>query len=225
MLKFIYTTIILSAFTLVLKAQPSFKGGETALNNFLTKNIIYPDYSRRNCIAAVIRVAFRVDESGKVSEVKVQQGLGIDLDDEAVRVIKMTSGKWQVPAGSGGAARLVLPVRFTPDYSLCRSYGTTNTINTEAAIASYQIRQEQENAVTNYYINKYKGTANSANEASIIALKDQLGIDEEFLNSLLEQADKKLKQGDKEGACTDWNFIKNTGSNLADKFISQYCGK
>jgi TonB family protein len=222
MLKYILLTCLSVVTGLTLKAQPTFKGGPNAFESFLNNNIIYPDFSKRNCIAATIRVGFLVDEKGKVSDVKVQQGPGIDLDDEAVRVVKMTSGKWVIPAGFTGAARIILPVRFTPDYQYCNTAGSAR-MDMNTAINSYQIRQEQENAVTNYYINKYKGEANPAKEASINALKAQLGIDDELYSELLDRANQKLKQGDKEGACEDWKFIKNTGSDKADTYIARYC--
>ena len=78
--------------------------------------------------------------------------------------------------------------------------------------------------MTNYYINKYKGKADLSKEQYILTLKKQLGFDDELISDLLKQANEKLKQGDKESACTDWNFIRNIGSDKADSFIAKYCG-
>ncbi len=201
-------------------AQPAFKGGSTALDAFLSGHIVYPEYSSRNCISATVQVGFRVDRSGQVFDVKVLNGPGIDLDDEALRVVKLTSGKWMVPAGYNGPFNMVLPIHFTPDYSHC-----TNAIgrDIEEAITAYKNRQELENAVTNYYQNKYQGKADTTKEQYIIALKKQLGFDDELIDDVLKQANTKLKQGDKEGACTDWAFIHNIGSSRADQLIAQYC--
>jgi hypothetical protein len=146
--------------------------------------------------------------------------LGIDLDDEALRVIKLTSGRWIIPADYNENTTLVQPIRFDPEQTRC---GFSKNNDMQAAIASYQARQELENAVTNYYINKYKGMADTTKESNIIALKKQLGFDDELISDLLKQANTKLKQGDKEGACTDWNFIRNIGSDKADSFIAKYC--
>ncbi len=101
----------------------------------------------------------------------LQRGLGIDLDDEALRIIKLTSGKWTVPANYNENTRLIQPVRFSPDQTNC---GTVpNLADMQAAINSYKIRQELENAVTNYYSNKYLGKADTTKEATIINLKKQ----------------------------------------------------
>ncbi|MDT3403941.1 energy transducer TonB family protein [Mucilaginibacter terrae] len=206
-------------------AQPAFKGGSSGLDAFLQSKIIYPEFSSQNCIAATIHVSFMIQKDGRVTDARVQQGPGIDLDDEALRVIKLTSGKWNIPADYNRAVRVVLPVRFRPDYERCQkaSNSANPPMNMKQAIIAYQKRQELENAVTNYYINKNQGKADPAKEATIEALKQQLGINEELLQDVLDQANQKLKQGDKEGACKDWNFIKNTGSDLADSYLAKYC--
>jgi len=77
--------------------QPAFKGGQQALDNFLSQKIVYPEYSKQNCISGTIKVSFVVDGNGKVINPRVIQGLGIDLDDEALRVVKLTSGRWVIP--------------------------------------------------------------------------------------------------------------------------------
>jgi TonB family protein len=223
MLKYIYSIIVFCfCGASAAYAQPVFKGGNDALNNFITDKIIYPEFSSQNCISAIIQVSFLIDKSGKVTDAKVQQGPGIDLDEEAVRVVKLTSGKWVVPANYSGGVRLVLPIRFKPDYVRCQKR-TGAAMNMEQAIVAYQKRQELENAVTNYYINKYAGKADVQKESTIETLKKDLGIDEELWKELLEQANEKLEQGDKEGACKDWNFIKNTGSDMADSYLAKYC--
>jgi TonB family protein len=222
MMKRLFTlAFVLAGMATAAFAQPAFKGGEQAFALFLRNNIVYPEYSSKNCISGTIDVAFRINKSGRVVDATVQRGLGIDLDDEALRIIKLTSGKWTVPADYNENTRLIQPVRFSPDQTNC---GTVpNLADMQAAINSYKIRQELENAVTNYYSNKYLGKADTTKEATIINLKKQLGFDDELITDVLKQADKKLKQGDKEGSCTDWTFIRNIGSNRADSFISKYC--
>lgn len=201
------------------QAQPVFKGGQQALNSFLKEHIVYPEFAQKNCIAATIQVSFKVDASGKVSDVKAYRGPGIDLDDEAARVVRMTSGKWTLPAGQE-MATLVLPIRFEPDYSHC---GNTTKMDITEAITAYKARQELENVVTNYYENKYLGKADPSKQSYIDALKQQLEFDDELIDDVLKQANDKLKQGDAAGACTDWKFIRNIGSTRADKFIAKYC--
>jgi TonB family protein len=223
MLKIISLNIFIVACCCVSAiAQPTFKGGASALNSFIASHIIYPEFSSQNCIEGNIQVSFSIDKNGNVANARVQQGPGIDLDDEALRVVKLTSGKWQIPANYNSDVSVVLPIRFKPDFAKCQRR-TTAMMTMDQAIVAYQRRQELENAVTNYYINKYAGKADPQKESEINGLKKELGIDEELWKDLLDQANEKLKQGDQEGACKDWKFIKNTGSDLADTFIAKYC--
>ena len=59
----------------------------------------------------------------------------------------------------------------------------------------------------------------------ILELKEQLGYNEKFIDRLIRQANQKLRQGDKESACEDFTFIKQIGSEKADKFIITNCKK
>jgi TonB family protein len=169
---YILPALIITAF-IKADAQPQFKGGQQALDLFLANNIVYPEYSRQNCIPGAVKVKFRLDSLGKVSEASAIDGLGIDLDDEAVRVIKITSGKWQLPARYNTNSNIVLPIRFVPDNAHCTN-ATNASIN--AAIANYQSRQELQNAVTNYYKNKYTGKADTTKERQINLLKKAAGL-------------------------------------------------
>ena len=198
--------------------QPAFKGGQQALDNFLSQKIIYPEYAKQNCISGTIKVGFVVDKNGKVINPKVIQGLGIDLDDEALRVVKLTSGKWVIPTNYQ-PLNIVLPIRFEADRTVC---GISNN-DMNLAIANYKSQQNLEDAVTNYYKAKYLGKADTKHEAAIISLKKQLGYDDKFIDDVLEQAHEKLNQGDSEGACHDWTFIRNIGSNRADDLLAKYC--
>ena len=199
--------------------KPVFKGGQAELYNFLSKKIVYPEFSRRNCLSGTIKVSFRVDQTGAVYDAKISQGLGIDLDDEALRVIKLTSGKWIIPP-KYEPVTLIIPIHFEADQSVC---GYRSVTDMDLAITAYQNQQNLQDAVTNYYIAKNKGKADTTHEAAILALKKQLGYDDNFVNDLLEQANEKLNEGDKNGACQDWSFIHNIGSKKADKFLAQYC--
>ncbi|RYE14339.1 MAG: TonB family protein [Sphingobacteriales bacterium] len=190
-------------------SQPVFKGGQDALKLFVSGKIVYPEYSRQNCISGTIQVRFTLDTAGNVAEAKIFQGLGIDLDDEALRVVKLTSGKWVIPANYNTSTQLVLPVNFTADQTRC---GSISNGDIEMAIQAYKNRQGLEDVVTHYYKSKYAGKADTASEAAIISIKNKT-----------ISSDEKQKQGDTSGACENWLFIRNIGSTRADKFIDRYC--
>lgn len=78
--------------------NPIFKGGEAALIKFISDNIRYPEYAKSKGIEATVVVQYVVDKQGEVTNLLVitpERGGG--LDEEAIRVVRLTSGKW-IPA-------------------------------------------------------------------------------------------------------------------------------
>lgn len=217
--KLLVISLLLLAGICCVHAQPYFKGGTDKLNDFLADKIIYPEYSKENCISGTVKISFRLDKDGIVLDAKVSQGTGTDLDDEALRVVKLTSGKWIVTADYGSES-IILPVRFQSDQTRC---GSRSAADIALAINDYKAYQQIQDIITNYYKAKDAGKTNAADEAKIVKLKEQIGINDEFIDHLLDEANEKLKQGDKAGACVDWTFIHNVGSDKADEFIARYC--
>lgn len=200
--------------------DPTFKGGNVALTDFIASKLIYPSFSKRNCIQGTIYVAFQLDKNGVVFNSKVQKGLGVDLDDEALRLVRLTSNKWIITAPHNENTRMVIPVNFSLKNYNCDNR-TPDEIN--QAITIYQSHISLQKAVLNYYQNKAEGKVNEQNEAEIISLKYDLGFDDEFIGQKLKESKQKIKQGDKEGACESLYFIKYTGSTAADLLIAENC--
>ncbi len=68
---------------------PQFPGGDAALINFLNANIVYPQQAAQDKVEGKVVVQFTVKKTGKIDDVKVLRSVHKDLDDEAVRVVKM----------------------------------------------------------------------------------------------------------------------------------------
>jgi TonB family protein len=68
---------------------PQFPGGDAALINFLNANVKYPSKAAQDKVEGKVIVQFTVKKTGKIDDVKVLRSVRKDLDDEAVRVIKM----------------------------------------------------------------------------------------------------------------------------------------
>lgn len=200
--------------------QPVFKDGSKTLNQFVEENTVYPWYAKQNCIQGTIKVSFQLSKNGEVFDVKVKRGLGIDLDDEAIRLIKLTNHKWEVPSNHNENSEIIIPVKFSLQNYNCEKLSKQQI---EKAITLYQTRQTLEDVVTSYYQNKLSGKVNTKNEKEIIRLKTELGFDEEFVAEQLAEANKMLAQGDKEEACKTLNFIRNIGFSDADDLIAQNC--
>ena len=213
-------SLLIQFFGYSAQDQPVFKGGQKSLVSFIDNNLIYPEFSRDNCLQGTIQVSFRLNLQGKIYESQVHKGFGIDLDMEALRVVRLTSGKWIVPANHDTLTSLVLPVNFSLRDFKCERR-SKDEIN--AAINAYHARLGMTTAIFNFYDKKLDGSYDPADETRIMSLKLQLGYDEKFIGGLLKQAQRKLKQDDKEGACEDLQTIRRLGSDKSEILIEQNC--
>lgn len=84
-----------------IDVMPVYLGGIGHLYHFIANEIEYPRIARDNGIEGTVFVQLIIDESGNVKSAKVYRGIGGGCDEEAVRVLLLTSGKW-VPAYDDG---------------------------------------------------------------------------------------------------------------------------
>lgn len=199
-------------------AQVQFKSGKTGFADFLREHTIYPSFSKANCIQGSVNISFKLDEKGNVYFSKVSKGILTDLDEEALRLVRLSSGKWQIPPGFDTTTSIVVPVNFRLSGFNCEG---RNNADMQTAIRAYQSEEALTNSVINFYKNIDK--AQPGQEAKFIAIKKQLGIDDDYLQSRIDIGLKKIKQGDVQGACEEFSFVKNMGSNLAAAYLSKYC--
>jgi TonB family protein len=216
MYRILVVFLILISFS--VKAQrPALKGGLPA---FLKNNTIYPAYSLHNCIQGTVKIGFKVNAKGDIFYTEITSGVGADLDDEALRLVKMSSGKWEVPSSHDTTTLIVVPVNFALNGYDCERKSKTDIA---LAIRSYKDQEEIKYAIMNFYRNKEKGLTKAEDEVRILKLKEEIGIDEDYLDDKIETALKKYKQGDKQGACEDFNFVKYMGSDKANDWLNKYC--
>lgn len=200
-----------------LRAQPALKGG---LENFVNNNKVYPLYSLQNCIQGAVTIGFKLNNYGEVYYSEIRSGVGTDLDDEALRLIRMSSGKWTVPQEHDSTIVIIAPVNFKLSGYDCANKSGEEILE---AIRNYKTNKGLTDAVLNFYRNKASGKFSREEESKIVALKNSLGYDEDYMNSRIADGKKKLKQKDKQGACEDFLFVKYMGSDLADDLLARYC--
>lgn len=78
------------------KVADNFKdGGSAGFLSYVLNNYNYPDSALKNDITGKIIVRFTVDTLGLISNVStLNDELGYGLEEEAIRLIKSTSGMW-----------------------------------------------------------------------------------------------------------------------------------
>jgi protein TonB len=99
-----------------VEQMPQFEGGNDALLTFISKNMVYPSLAKENEIQGSVFLSYIVRANGNLSDIKVMKGVygGSELDREAIRVLKLTNGKWSPGKHNGKPVnvRMTLPVRF-----------------------------------------------------------------------------------------------------------------
>ena len=93
--------------------MPEFPGGEQAMMDFVSKNVVYPQEAQEKGISGRVFVSFIVEKDGSVSNVKVMRGIGGGCDEEAVRVISGLP-KWKPGKMKGKPVRVsyMMPITF-----------------------------------------------------------------------------------------------------------------
>lgn len=85
--------------------QGEFKGGEDKLLEFVRTQFRMPPAAVELGISGIIFIQFVVEKDGTISNMKAiappERQLGYGLEQECMRVVKMTSGKWK-PAQKAG---------------------------------------------------------------------------------------------------------------------------
>jgi Ca-activated chloride channel family protein len=97
-----------------VEQMPEFIGGQLGLEAFIKASISYPKKAKENGISGTVYLSFTVDRNGKVTDIKVVKGIGGGCDEEAIRIIKLTSGKWKPGKQNGKPVKVLInmPVTF-----------------------------------------------------------------------------------------------------------------
>ncbi|RZA00664.1 MAG: TonB family protein [Sphingobacteriaceae bacterium] len=106
---------IILADTIKYTQQPSYPGGRTALDQYMTRNVRYPAMDRENNIQGKVNLQFNVETDGSVTDVVAVSGPSQTLKDAAVAAMK-NSPNW-IPGYKDG--KLVkMPYSYEVNFTL-----------------------------------------------------------------------------------------------------------
>ena len=80
--------------------EPSFPGGESALSDFISKNLRYPIFAKENGIQGRVQVSFIVEKDGSLTDFVITESKDPSLDKEAIRVLQ-SMPKWNPGKNDG----------------------------------------------------------------------------------------------------------------------------
>ena len=98
----------------VAEVMPKFQGkGADEFRLFIQKNLKYPEEAQKQEIDGRVFVSFVIDKNGNVRNVKIERGVHSALDEEAIRVVKL-SPKWEPGKNEGEFANVqyTFPIVF-----------------------------------------------------------------------------------------------------------------
>ncbi len=96
-----------------------FDGGMDALYEFIANNMQYPEKAKHDRIRGTVYVQISITKEGYLGDVRVASTwLGYGLEQEAIRVIKLTSGMWTAAKykEKSVAVSMQIPVKFVWPY-------------------------------------------------------------------------------------------------------------
>lgn len=200
---------------------PQFTGIENVLNekampgnslrNYLIENISYPERATKCFNEGTEVVQFTVTAGGNVTDFKIINSVCTDIDDEMIRVLKNTNGKW-LPGYNNGK-----PVDMTKEVSLAfilnnESGKTAGEIFTEKA--KYSFASGNKNLFEKHNIGKAL--------KNFSAGLNYLPYDKSLL---LMRGICRFEIGDAEGAKQDWNRMATLGGALdMSEYTTQIAG-
>lgn len=93
--------------------EPTFPGGTEKLNQYIQKNLKYPDIALKNQIQGRVYVNCIIERDGSLSNIRIARSLSPETDSEAIRLIEECP-KWEPGIHNGRAVRVAytIPILF-----------------------------------------------------------------------------------------------------------------
>ena len=100
----------------VVQVQPEFPGGQEAMRNYISKNLVYPAQAMKDSIKGRVIVSFIVEKDGSITNPEILKSVHPLLDAEALRLVT-NMPKWTPGKHLGFPIRVQysIPVRFRLD--------------------------------------------------------------------------------------------------------------
>ncbi len=92
--------------------MPRYRGGETALKDFVVSNLKYPQQALEAKIEGPVEVSYDVDGLGRTFNIKITTSLGYGCDEEVIRLIKLLKFERAFNKGRNVTAHKKLKVDF-----------------------------------------------------------------------------------------------------------------
>jgi len=92
---------------------PTPKGGMEDMYSKWIKEVKYPEEARKQGVQGKVNVYIVINERGKIIESGVEEGIGLECDEEALRAFKEIKLKWEAGIKDGIKVKVKLVIPFT----------------------------------------------------------------------------------------------------------------
>jgi protein TonB len=140
--------------------QPQYKGGKKALDEFITKNLQYPQDALDSKVEGAVVIAYDINEKGDVIRASVTNGIGYGCDEEALRLVKMLKYQGVYNLGVNVTSHLTITIHFRLSQALPQDMPLTPTFmysyvpssNIQESVESEDARTQNEKHSFTYTI-------------------------------------------------------------------------
>lgn len=102
---------------MVVQVQPEFPGGQQAMRNYISNNLVYPVQAVKDGIKGRVLVSFIVEKDGSITNPEIVKSVHPLLDAEALRLVT-NMPKWTpgIHLGFPRRVKYTIPVNFRLDH-------------------------------------------------------------------------------------------------------------
>ena len=171
---------------------------------YICAEIRNSDWAPENKEQGTEIIKFTVDEKGRLSNFKVVNSVSQEIDEELIKILKLTDGKWKPGTKDGQLVAMEKEINLS---FICT----------------------EKKDCGNYFMMKARKNFDKANQMMIVKNNPKKAL--KYYNqavqycpcqtsSLLLRGICKYELGDKEGAVADWKRINELGNINVDKYIN-----
>jgi len=182
------------------------KGPFESISDYMVRNVQYPQKAVESFDQGTAIVQFTVSATGEISDFNVINSVSKEIDEEVIRVLKTTEGKW-IPGVNNET-----PVAMENEVSVAFKLTGLNNYNDFDYLGRKYFTKGGEMLCL-------KGNPQKAikyYDKGIVLLPKDVSL-------LLMRGLARYEAGNKEGACQDWNRIKTLGGIGSDAYLDGFC--
>ncbi|WP_372948868.1 energy transducer TonB [Mariniphaga sp.] len=195
-------------FTGVANAFSTSKDGHfESINDYLAKNIQYPEEDVKSFKQGTEVVQFIVSPTGELTDFTIVNGVSQQINEEVIRVLQTTNGMWFPGYNNGNPVAMEKEVSVVFKIEGFRFSTDFKTLATNYFSKGSELFLEKQNPkkALKYY------------DKGIVLLPNDKGL-------LLMRGFARYETGNKEGATRDWQRITTLGHSFNSEYLGNLAG-